>query len=198
MSTTEERNQEILRLIRSIDREGINDLADWLEESSFFTMPSSARYHSNYDGGLADHSWKVYIALLSLADMYRDMMDDEISPESMILTALCHDVCKIDFYKKDTRNVKNKETGQWEAKEFYTYNDWLGMGHGEASVYLLSRFIKLTEEEALAIRWHMGGFDNAVRGGDRGMDTAAEHYPLVTLLQMADLWASRFMEETRA
>lgn len=192
-----ETKKTILDLLRKVRRPGIDDLISWLEESSFFDMPASTRFHGNYEGGLAEHSLNVYKSLVQLRALYQKQFGSGSMPiESVIITSLCHDFCKIDYYKKDFRNVKNMETGEWEKKEIYTYSDVWGMGHGECSVFLIQNFIRLTEEEILAIRWHMGPYDSAVKGGDRSINTAEEKTPLVALLHMADSWASKFMEET--
>lgn len=192
-----ETKKTILDLLRKVRRPGIDELISWLEESSFFDMPASTRFHGNYEGGLAEHSLNVYKSLVQLRALYQKQFGSGSMPiESVIIASLCHDFCKIDYYKKDFRNVKNMETGEWEKKEIYTYSDVWGMGHGECSVFLVQNFIRLTEEEILAIRWHMGPYDSAVKGGDRSINTAEGKTPLVALLHMADSWASKFMEET--
>ena len=181
-----------------IKREGSQNLLEWLEKTDFFIAPSSTKFHGNYEGGLVEHSVNVYNCLKMLVNEYKKQFPDyEISDETIAISALLHDLCKTNFYVKGFRNVKNEETGQWEKKEIYTINDKLCMGHGEGSVYMIQAFMKLNRDEALAIRWHMNGFDNAVRGGDFSMNGAKEQTPLVTLLQIADLWASSFLEETK-
>ena len=181
-----------------IKREGSQNLLEWLEKTDFFIAPSSTKFHGNYEGGLVEHSVNVYNCLKMLVNEYKKQFPDyEISDETSAISALLHDLCKTNFYVKGFRNVKNEETGQWEKKEIYTINDKLCMGHGEGSVYIIQAFMKLNRDEALAIRWHMNGFDNAVKGGDFSMNGAKEQTPLVTLLQIADLWASSFLEETK-
>lgn len=182
----------------NIKREGGEKLLEWLEKTDFFIAPSSTKFHGNYEGGLVEHSVNVYNCLKMLVNEYKKQFPDyEISDETIAISALLHDLCKTNFYVKGFRNVKNEETGQWEKKEIYTINDKLCMGHGEGSVYMIQAFMKLNRDEALAIRWHMNGFDNAVKGGDFSMNGAKEQTPLVTLLQIADLWASSFLEETK-
>lgn len=190
---------EFLQLAENmIKREGIKDLLNWLKKSDFFIAPSSTRFHGNYAGGLCEHSINVYNSLCMLVDNYKDCFPDfQVSEESLAITALFHDLCKVNFYKKSFRNVKNETTGQWEKKQIYEIDDQLGMGHGEGSVYIIQSFLKLTREEALAIRWHMGEFDNAVKGGDWSITKAKEQSPLVELLHLADIWASSFLEETK-
>ena len=106
-----------------------------------------------------------------------------------------HDVCKSQFYKTSTRNVKNDETGQWEKRPFYTVDDAFPFGHGEKSVYLIERFIRLKPVEAMAIRWHMGGFDDAAKGGSFAISLAFDRYPLAVKLHMADLESTYLREK---
>lgn len=188
--------EEILSILLSVERDGIDNMIKWLSKSTYFTMPSSTRFHGNYDGGLAEHSLNVYNSLKMLCDKYTEQFPETyFNEDSLKIIALCHDFCKIDLYKKSFRNVKNESTGQWEKKQVFEFDDALGMGHGEASVYIIQSFIKLTREEALAIRWHMGGYDAAIKGGERGVYVATKQTPLVTLIQFADMWASNFMEK---
>ena len=117
------------------------------------------------------------------------------SEESFALCGLLHDVCKAQFYKVSTRNVKNEETGQWEQKPYYTTDDAFPYGHGEKSVFLIERFLRLKPAEAVAIRWHMGGFDEAARGGSFAISQAYERYPLAVKLHLSDLESTYLIEK---
>ncbi len=127
-------------------------------KSDFFTAPASARYHLACEGGLCEHSLNVYHCLVDYLQRERvqELYGLEYSEESVAVVALLHDVCKVGCYKKGFRNVKNDATGQWERVPTYTFDDPLPYGHGEKSVYIVNGFIRLTREEAMAIRWHMG------------------------------------------
>ena len=103
-------------------------------------------------------------------------------------------ICKANFYGVEMRNRKN-EQGKWEQYPFYIVNDQLPYGHGEKSVYIINGFMKLTREEAMAIRWHMGGFDESVKGGSHAMSDAFSQFPLAVLLHVADLQATYLDEE---
>lgn len=168
-------------------RKGIDKLLAWLESTDFFTAPASTRFHGAYEGGLLEHSLNVYEAFQKLFGQDGDDAD------SVVLCTLLHDVCKAGFYKTEMRNRKN-EHGQWEQVPFYTVDDQFPYGHGEKSVYLIERFVRLKTEEAVAIRWHMGGFDDAVRGGSYALSGAFEKYPLALRLYMADMYASYMIE----
>ena len=171
-----------------IKRKGADKLLAWLENQDFFTAPASTRYHAAYEGGLVEHSLNVYHVLMERFDPAKD------NEESFAIVSLLHDVCKTGFYAIEMRNRKNRQ-GQWESVPFYTIDDQFPYGHGEKSVYLIERFMRLTTEEAVAIRWHMGGFDEAVRGGSFALAHAYEKYPLAVKLHMADLEATYVYEQ---
>jgi hypothetical protein len=118
-----------------------------------------------------------------------------ISEESKAVMALFHDVCKINYYKKGFRNVKDNESGQWFKKEIYETDDKLPLGHGEKSVIILQSFMTLARDEIYAIRWHMGAFDKAFIGGDYGLNNAFEICSPAVCLHLADMEASYLMEE---
>ena len=178
----------------NITREGSDKLLDFLQnKSDFFTAPASTRYHNAFEGGLLRHSLNVYHCLC--AYMERDRVKNEYkltaSPETIAIVALLHDLCKVNFYKVGWRNVKNEETGQWEKQPRYEIHDTLPYGHGEKSVYMISGFMRLTREEAMAIRWHMGFSGNE----DKGLvGKALEQYPLAFALSVADMEATYFLE----
>ena len=161
--------EEFIQIYRAnITRPGAEELLDYLEyKSDFFTAPSSARFHGSYEGGLCEHSVNVYHCLVDYLarERVQELYGMEYSAETVAIVALLHDLCKANFYKKGTRNVKNEATGQWEKVPSYSVEDMFPYGHGEKSVFLIERFMKLKVEEAVAIRWHMGGFGDAVRGG---------------------------------
>ena len=171
-------------------RPGIENLISWLSSSDFFTAPASSRFHSSYPGGLCEHSLKVLSRLRLLLQSIPDA--PIVSPESMAIVALLHDVCKANYYGVEMRNRKN-DAGQWEKYPFYIVDEKFPFGHGEKSVFLIERYIRLTPEEAVAIRFHMGAFDE----GSRSVYGAAcEKFPLAFYLHMADMMASHFDETT--
>ena len=173
----------------NIHREGADRLLEWLQTTDFFTAPASTRYHCACPSGLVQHSVNVYEVMM---EKHFDPETD--SAESFALCALLHDVCKAQFYKISTRNVKNEKTGQWEKVPSYSVEDLFPYGHGEKSVFLIERFMKLKVEEAVAIRWHMGGFDDAAKGGCFAISEAYDKYPLAVKLHIADLEATYLME----
>ena len=174
----------------NIKREGSQNLLEWLQKTDFFTTPASTKFHGACENGLVMHSISVF----------RTMMEKHFDPEtdsaeSFAICALLHDLCKTQFYKTSTRNVKNEQTGQWEKKPYYIVEDAFPFGHGEKSVYLIERFMRLKPAEAIAIRWHMGGFDEAARGGSFAISHAYEKYPLAVKLHLADLESTYLREK---
>ncbi len=187
--------EEFLEIFYEIDRDGADKLLDWLEKSDFFTAPASTRRHSAYRGGLCQHSINVYKRLVKLCEMeYGKDWQSKINPESVAIIGLLHDVCKVDTYVEDFKNVKD-EDGVWRKKPYYRIEDSLPYGHGEKSVYIISAFIKLTREEALAINWHMGEFDIRVQNGSYLMSEVFYKYPLCFLTHLADLTATYLDEK---
>lgn len=188
--------QQFLKRLAKVDRKGMTELLDHIENNTdFFTAPASSKYHGAKAGGLVEHSLVVYYRLQEIVDRDREAngsVFDDTPADSVAIAALLHDYCKANFYKVDYRNAKN-EKSVWEKVPYYVIEDKDPLGHGEKSVILLQNFIKLTDEEMYAIRWHMGGFDDSAKGGFcPALSAAMNKYPLVTALHMADLAASYF------
>ena len=179
-----------------IRREGAKELRNYLLRSDFFTAPASTRYHCAYEGGLCDHSVYTYLRLLQNVQIeYGEKWESSVSHETVAICGLLHDLCKIDYYKQDFRNVK--ENGEWVRKPYFTRDEVLPFGHGEKSVYIVSSFMHLSREEAMAINWHMGGFDMRVKGGDFSISDAYRIFPLAVLLHVSDLTAT-YIDEKRS
>ena len=180
--------EEFCRIFtENVKRHGAKELLDWLCKTDFFTAPASTKYHCACTNGLVMHSLSVYDVLLE-----KHFDEETDSLESFTICALLHDLCKAQFYKVSTRNVKNEETGNWEKVPFYAVDEVFPYGHGEKSVFLIERFMKLRIEEAMAIRWHMGGFDD---GGGFTISVAYQKYPLAVKLHLADLESTYLREK---
>lgn len=175
-----ERFKQIVK--ENIHRKGIDDLMNWLENTDFYTAPSSTRYHGAVPGGLCKHSLTVYDRLTQ--------MNNEESNETLAIVALFHDLCKVNLYKQSMRNTKD-ENGKWIQVSYYEIDDsYLPMGHGEKSVFMIMSFMRLTDEEALAIRWHMSGWYSNNQGENQALGNALQKYKLVLKLQTADAQAA--------
>lgn len=194
--TVEENKAEFIKIFTTyVKREGADKLLDYLTNSSdFFYAPASGRRHSNFDGGLCLHSLNVYKRFKNnLILEYGENYSEHISDESIAIISLLHDICKVNTYTKDLRN--KKENGQWVQVPFYAYENSLPYGHGEKSVYIASGFMRLTREEAMAINWHMGGFDARAQSGT-DLSEAFTRFPNALLFHVSDLEASYLDEET--
>ena len=181
---------------QNIRREGADKLLEYLTSpaSDFFTAPASARFHSSYEGGLVDHSINVFECLKSYLDSDRAKdFGFEYSDESIAIVSLLHDLCKVNVYKKGFRNVKD-EKGMWQRVDTFEYDDRLPYGHGEKSVYIISGYMKLTREEAFAIRYHMGYSSTE---DARNVALAFEMFPLAFALSTADSEATYFIESKK-
>ncbi len=181
------RDEFIQIFTENVQRPGAKELLSWLQNTDFFTAPASTKYHCACENGLVMHSVSVFNTM-----MEKHFEEGTDSVESFAICALLHDVCKAEFYKISTRNVKNELTGQWEKQPFYSIEDKFPFGHGEKSVFLIERFMRLHLDEAMAIRWHMGSFDDS-QGFT--LSQAYEKYPLAVKLHLADLESTYLREK---
>lgn len=181
--------KQFIDLLKEIKREGIDKLIEFIEKTDFFTAPASTRFHGAYEGGLLEHSMKVYEILKEKVKHLP--IEITSSEDTLKIVALLHDICKVNFYKVDYRNAKNS-FGEWEKVPYYTVEDTIPYGHGEKSVMMLTEYIKLTSEEKYSIRWHMGFSEPKEIYGTLGQ--AFKKYPLALLLYEADLEATYFFD----
>lgn len=175
-----------------IKREGSEKLLDYLlNQSDFLTAPASTRFHGAYAGGLLEHSLNVYDCLCDYLkrDRAKELYQMNYDDESVAIVALLHDVCKVNCYKESTRN--QKINGTWQQVPYYEFDDQLPYGHGEKSVYIINGFVRLSREEAFAIRYHMG-FSGSEEV--RNVGAAFEMYPLAFALSTSDMEATYFVE----
>ena len=189
------KKEEFIKIYKeNIHREGALQFLDYLESSNsdFFTAPASTRFHGDYSGGLVEHSLNVYYCLKDYLN--RNRVKEEYglnyTDETIALVSLLHDVCKINVYKTSTRN--KKINGEWQQVPFYEFDDQIPYGQGEKSVYMITPFIKLTREEAFAIRYHMG-----FSGSDpvNNVGKSFEMFPLAFALSTADMEATYFCDK---
>ncbi len=189
------KKEEFIKIYKeNIHREGALQFLDYLQSpnSDFFTAPASTRFHGDYSGGLVEHSLNVYYCLKDYLN--RNRVKEEYgltyTDETIALVSLLHDVCKINVYKTSTRN--KKINGEWKQVPFYEFDDQIPYGHGEKSVYMITPFIKLTREEAFAIRYHMG-----FSGSDpvNNVGKSFEMFPLAFALSTADMEATYFCDK---
>lgn len=180
------------RVSDNIKREGIHDLLEYLlNETDFFYAPCSTRYHLCIEGGLVEHSLHVDEIFNTLCDKFMP----DFPEESRHICALFHDLCKYHCYnpaKKSRKTGRLLQNGkpEWEDYTGYDFVEEFPYGHGEKSVYLLQKFIKLTDVEAMAIRWHMGFSDSTFKGGQQSVSNAMKLYPIIALLHSADIIAT--------
>ena len=183
-----ENKERFISLLTSVKRDGIEDLLKWLEESDFYEAPASTRFHGSYKGGLLQHSLNVYDELKRLLSVYPEI---QVSEESIIISALLHDLCKANLYAVEKKN--RKVDGKWETYDGYiTKEKFCFGGHGSKSVFLAQHFIKLTPEEAVAINSHMSSWED---GAARYVGSAFEQCPFAWAMHVADEAATYIQEK---
>ncbi len=197
--TQEEKKNFVEAKLSSINRKGMDKVLEYLRNSDFYYAPSSSKYHSNYQGGLLDHSILVLSVAMELREAMIKMkpeLEVRLSVENVIVSALLHDVCKISFYKPKNK-WKKDENDNWITYLGYDIEDTFPIGHGEKSVILLQWLgLELTADEMLAIRYHMGLWSNSIDYGDpnRTYFRAVSMCPLLTIIQNADFMTSNLLE----
>ena len=191
---------EFVELLYSTGREGMDEVIGQLEELGFFQAPASSKFHLNHEGGLLEHSLNVCKVGLMLREQMLALkpdLEESLNKESVIIAALLHDICKADIYQKCIRKRKDR-LGQWVDYETYELDySAFPLGHGEKSVIvLLRRGLDLSDDEIMAIRWHMSAWDLPFQSPDlkANFDTAKRLCPLCSLIQAADGLASNLLE----
>lgn len=199
MNGTRDPKADFLTIYKDIRRPGADKLLAWLESTDFFTAPAGAKHHGAHAGGLVVHSLNVWSRLREIT--LRDTIDGkailDLTPETnetVAILGLLHDVCKAGVYHAETKRRRNPETGVWEDYLGYTFRDPLPLGHGEKSLYQITRFMRLEDHEALAIRWHMGAYDAAAHTDLRDLSAAMDATPWVWRLHEADMCAAHIDE----
>lgn len=163
-----------------IVRDGAAALLDWLDGTDFYTAPASTRFHGAYVGGLVDHSVNVFDVLWRRLVWTEER--DICSHETIAIVALLHDLCKVDYYGR-------RADGSWHVSERTPLGD-----HADKSVFLIQRFMKLSDEEIMAIRAHMGGWDHSAVGGSGVVGAIFGRCRLAVHLHIADLDATYLVE----
>lgn len=171
------RSERIRTYVQIMPSGGLVDLAD-LGKLGFFKAPASTKYHGAYEGGLFDHSLETTKALVELTEK---LGLEWQRPESPYIVGMFHDLCKCDNY------IRDPETGFSK----YIYNpDIVIPGHGDKSVIMLSKYLRLTDEEIACIRWHMGAYETDPKMWNY-YGKAIEQYPNVLYTHTADMIASK-------
>lgn len=203
MSTINEQNKEkFIELLKETGRKGVDEVITKITELGFFEAPASTKFHLSYEGGLLEHSIGVCRTAIMMRNMIiriRPELEQHLPYNSVVITSLLHDVCKAEIYKRIIKHRKN-ERGVWE--DYWGYDadySLLPVGHGEKSVIVLLRAgLELTDEEILAIRWHMSAWDLPFQSWElrENINAARAKSPLCGLLQAADGLSAGVLELT--
>ena len=172
-------------LLRNTDINGIESLIVALEEGGFYTSPASSGNHLAKDGGLLEHSLNVYDASVEVWQAMN--IDEKVSHNDIVITSLLHDVGKMGAFGKPNYEENILKSGSRStAKPFTTTG--IGLQHQDISIMTVNKYIELTEEQAVAIKYH-----NGLYTAD-GRDIKGKESPLYLIVHFADMWASRVIE----
>ena len=194
------KKERFIELLRSTGRQGIEEVINYLEESGFFTAPASTKYHLSFEGGLMEHCMNVYnmaVAMRGPIVAMKPEMEEKLPEKSIIIAALLHDVCKAKIYKKTKKWDFGKDGNPVEQEKYTTNYSEMPFGHGEKSVIiLLDLGLKMTVDEMVAIRWHMGAWDLSFQSYEAksNINESGNRYPLLSLIQAADNMATHILE----
>ena len=199
-----EYKKRYIQLLKSVEREGIDKLIEFLEKSDFFDAPASTKFHCSIPEGLVIHSLNVYdmFMLKCEKEPFNEALQN-LPDDSRKIICLLHDICKTYFYEIDWKNkkvysdtgTKKDERGRfdWQTVPYYKVDDKIPYGHGEKSVMMIENYINLTPVERYAIRWHMGFTEPKENWGYVG--AAIEKYPVILAVFEADLEATYLLEK---
>lgn len=152
---------------------------DRLDKLGFFDSPASAKYHGAYEGGLFDHSFAVAKYLVELTEKLKLQWLENRSP---YIVGMFHDLCKAGYYEKL----------EGEPPMFAVKGPIEIPGHGERSVIMLQKELRLTDEEILCIRWHMGAFETDTAMW-KSYNLAVRLCPNVLWTHAADMYVSQVL-----
>lgn len=195
-----ENKERFITLLTQTGRKGIDNVISNLESLGFFEAPASTVFHLNQPGGLLQHSLNVYdeaVAIREKQCMLCPAVEEKLPLVSITIATLLHDVCKAEIYKQ-AQKWRKDEQGKWESYSSYDVDySALPLGHGEKSVIRLLQWgLVLTDEEMLAIRWHMGAWDMPFQSNEAksNMNAARSKTPLCAIVGAADGLATSILE----
>lgn len=195
--------QDFESKLRSTGRDGVDDCIAALDDLGFFSAPASTHFHLAYDGGLLEHSINVCNVACSLREAMIQLdptLQSALPVESVIIASLLHDVCKADVYKPTVKRQKQKDGSWLDVPGFDCDFSHFPIGHGEKSVIvLLLSGLALTDDEMLAIRWHMAAWELSFQSPDAraNLNAARDISPLCSLIQSADTLAANLIERNK-
>lgn len=195
-----EKRERFDGLLLETGRRGIENVLAELDKLGFYEAPASTRFHGNYPGGLLEHSLCVYDEAVVIREAQLRLKPEvagSLPQDSIAIAALLHDVCKAEVYRQEEKRRKNA-AGMWESYNGYGVDyGAFPLGHGEKSVIQLLRWgLEMTDDEIMAIRWHMSGFDLAFQSPESRANygAATDKCPLLAVLRAADGLASQIMK----
>jgi 23S rRNA maturation-related 3'-5' exoribonuclease YhaM len=181
--------KEVVKELESTEKGGVDKLIAWLDSTDFKTCPASTKYHLSIKGGLAQHSLNVLRFARSVAKEVGIKVDDK----SIIIASLLHDLCKVNFYVEGEvwdKEYKDK-FNEWRKMKVWVVDDKEPIGHGEKSLAIVARFLDLTTDEMVAIRWHMLSWDIS-EAQKYTLRDAMDKFPLLKVIAQADSMAELY------
>lgn len=180
----------VTTMLHATEREGIDDLIEYMEEIGFFNAPCSGGNHLACEFGLVHHTRHVMETAESLGVTLLGGDEYNKIQNSVIIAAALHDLGKCGDYGKPLYVPNILKSGkQSDAKPYERNKQLTNVPHGIRSVIIANRFIDLTEDEEYAIMYHDGLYEPSNVAVLKGHET-----PLWMILHWADMWSARVIE----
>ncbi len=157
------------------------------KKTAWLTSPASTKYHLSEEGGLLKHSIGVAECLLKL----RETLALGISEESCVIVGLLHDVGKVGMPGKPFYLPREHADKGGRGAGYVVNTELATMGHAVRSLYLIAKYVPLSDSEAQARASHDGQYNS-----DDGT-VCGRQKPLTLLVHWADYWCSHVCEEGR-
>lgn len=182
---------EIKKSLLKTEREGMEDLIEYMGEIGFFTAACSGGKHLCVEGGLAEHSLNVlHVAQKFSVSLIGGKNLDKEMQNSIVISTLLHDLGKCGQFGKSEYVPNILKSGQQSSDKPYKRNpDLMNVPHEIRSINIATMFIDLTEEESHAILYHNGLY------GALKYEISGHETPLYMILHWSDMWASRVVEK---
>lgn len=197
MLSPAEKNR-FLELVKSIPREGVDELIEYLNSSDFFEAPASLKLHHAYEGGLCRYSLARYGFLTKLIEV----SGYNCSEDSILITGLLASLNKANYFEPTFINKKvycadgdkRDERGKfrWESEAGYKIKEpedrFIFGTSGQNAERLITNYVPLRDTESAAIVNLGVTYENPT------FNYAAVYkkYPLAALLALADQLAIYF------
>ena len=155
-----------------------------VSQTNFINAPASTKYHLCIPHGTLIHSNSVAKTVIKL----NNALGCNIPIYKCIMAGLFHDLGKHDDYIVNEPTEKQKAAG-YKANPPYLFNTANEYNeHESQSLYIISQYVHLDEDEWVAILYHNSPWDGVTK-------PAFKKNKLLTILSYADYYSCLYLED---